>query len=83
MTTIRKLIEALQSEIEYIRDDNSDVDMKDIDTQVDNIISCVDELESNNTDAANVVSSLEDSTYFADLLADLKPAIDSNAKILY
>lgn len=83
MHTLRNIIESLKNEVDYIKDENPDVDFGAVEKEIDNIIDKVDELESNNTDASNVIDDIDGTNYLQDLVNDLREPIGTNAKILY
>ncbi len=83
MQTIRNIIDSLKSEVDYIKDENPDVDFGAVEKEIDNIIDKVDELESNNNDASNIIDNIDGTNYLQDLVNDLREPIETNAKILY
>ena len=83
MKSIRNIIDSITSEIDYLVDENPDLDVTDIKKEVDALEGLVDDLESNNTDAKDVIDAIDDVSYLDDLASDLKTPIEANAKILY
>ena len=56
MTTIRHNIDDLKASIESLKDDNPDVDISGILSDVDTIVDDVDELESWNNEVKEVLT---------------------------
>ena len=83
MKNIRNIIDSITSEIDYLVDENPDLDVTEIKKEVDALEGLVDDLESNNTDAKDVIDAIDDVSYLDDLASDLKTPIEANAKILY
>lgn len=83
MKNIRELIENLKTELDYLTENDPNVDIDECINIVSDIENTVDELESNNTDVKDIAEQIEEFSYLRELYDDIIKPLEANAKSLY